>query len=50
MFDRKEMDERGEVPAPYCVEKHNFNPFSVRGDLELDRVGRPVIGKNKASG
>ena len=48
MFDQKDIDERGEIPAPYCVEKHNFNPFSVRGDIDFDRVGRPIISKNKA--
>jgi len=26
MFDKKELDDRGEVPAPFNVEKHNFNP------------------------
>jgi hypothetical protein len=26
MFDKKDLDERGEVPAPFNVEKHNFNP------------------------
>jgi len=26
MFDKKELDEKGELPAPFNVEKHNFNP------------------------
>jgi hypothetical protein len=46
MFDQKDIDERGEVPAPYCVEKYNFNPFQVHGDFDYDRVGRPIINKN----
>ena len=46
MFDKKDIDERGEVPAPYCVEKYNFNPFTIRGDFEFDRVGKPIISKN----
>jgi len=43
MFDQKDIDERGEVPAPYCVEKYNFNPFMVRGEYDLDRQGRPLL-------
>ena len=46
MFDHKEIDERGEIPAPYCVEKYNFNPFQVYGDFDFDRMGRPIINKN----
>ena len=34
MFDSKDMDDRGEVPAPFCVEKYNFNPHNIRGDLD----------------
>ena len=26
MFASSDMDERGEVPGPFCVEKYNFNP------------------------
>jgi len=26
MFDKKDIDEKGEVPAPFNLEKHNFNP------------------------
>jgi hypothetical protein len=47
MFDNKEMDERGEIPAPFCVEKYNFNPHNIRGDFEVDQHGRPIIVKNK---
>ena len=43
MFKKAELDERGEVPPPFNVEKHNFNPHKVRGDFEHDRNGRPVI-------
>lgn len=44
MFAQKDLDEKGEVPAPFSFEKHNFNPHQVRGDFEYDRNGRPVIG------
>lgn len=45
MFTRDELDERGEIPAPFCVEKYNFNPHLVRGDLDYDRAGRPLFPK-----
>jgi hypothetical protein len=48
MFDAKELDERGELPAPFNVEKHNFNPHEVRGDFGYDRNGKAVIGKEGA--
>jgi hypothetical protein len=43
MFKRSDLDERGEVPAPFNVEKHNFNPHQVRGDFDHDRNGRPIV-------
>ena len=27
MFKNRELDDMGEIPAPFCVEKFNFNPF-----------------------
>jgi len=29
MFAARTLDERGCVPAPFCVEKFNFNPFEL---------------------
>ena len=49
MFSAKDLDEKGEVPAPFNVEKHNFNPHLVRGDFDYDRNGKPKIEKD-ASG
>lgn len=46
MFDSKEIDEKGEVPAPFNVEKHNFNPHLTRGDFDYDRNGKPIVKKN----
>ena len=41
MFDKNELNEKGEIPAPFCVEKHNFNPHNIRGDFNHDEQGRP---------
>jgi len=43
MFDKQEIDEKGEIPAPFCVEKHNFNPFNLRGNFDYNKQGQPVI-------
>lgn len=36
MFSASEMDDRGEVPAPFCIEKHNFNPHNIMGDFDYE--------------
>lgn len=36
MFSKDDMDDRGEVPAPFCVEKYNFNPHDLMGDIDYD--------------
>lgn len=36
MFTVEDLDERGELPAPFCVEKYNFNPHDMQGDLDFD--------------
>lgn len=48
MFPEKDLDERGEIPAPFNVEKHNFNPHRSRGDFDYDRNGKPIIKKNSS--
>lgn len=47
MFDKNDIDERGDIPAPFCVEKYNFNPFNIKGEFDYDKQGRPQIQKNK---
>lgn len=43
MFPKTDLDEKGEVPAPFSIEKHNFNPHTVRGDFDFDRNGRAIV-------
>ena len=40
MFASGDMDERGEVPGPFCVEKYNFNPHQLMGDFDY-KDGKP---------
>jgi hypothetical protein len=44
-FSVEDLDERGELPAPFCVEKYNFNPHDLQGDLDFDfddETGQPI--------
>jgi len=47
MFNKQDIDERGEVPAPFNFEKHNFNPHQCRGDFDYDRNNKPIVKKSK---
>lgn len=35
LFSASDIDEKGEIPAPFSVEKFNFNPHDLIGDLEF---------------
>lgn len=47
MFNKSDLDERGEIPAPFSLEKHNFNPHTIRGDFDFDRNGKAMILRDK---
>jgi len=34
MFSQSEIDEKGEVPSPFNIEKYNFNPHNIMGDFD----------------
>lgn len=43
VFDSKELDERGELPPPYNLERFNFNAHDVRGYFDRDEHGKEII-------
>lgn len=47
MFDKNELDERGEVPGPFCVEKYNFNPHLIMGDFDYSKEQPQLMQNNK---
>lgn len=49
VFDKKDLDERGEIPPPFNLEKFNFNPHDIRGYFDRDAQGNELIGKRKDS-
>ena len=42
MFNQTDLDEREELPAPFCLEKHNFNPHDCMGDFDYVN-GKPNV-------
>jgi len=44
IFDAKELDERGELPPPYNLERFNFNIHDVRGYFDRDDHGNESEG------
>ena len=42
VFDRRDLDERGNIPMPYALEKYNFNPFDLQGDYKFRDVNDPL--------
>lgn len=34
MFEPNEIDQNGEIPAPFSFEKFNFNPHNIMGDFD----------------
>jgi hypothetical protein len=35
MFAKTQLDNKGEIPAPFCIEKFNFNPHDLIGDFDF---------------
>jgi len=35
MFRQNNLDGNGEFPAPFSIEKYNFNPHSIIGDFDF---------------
>jgi len=46
MFAADDLDERGEVPAPFNFEKYNFNPHNIMGAFDY-KDGKPELLQSK---
>ena len=42
MFLADDLDDRGELPAPFCIEKFNFNPHNLLGYFDYTE-GHPLM-------
>jgi len=47
LFGKEELDEKGEIPPPFNIEKYNFNPHDVRGHFDRDAKGNEILNKNE---
>ena len=48
VFNKSDLDERGELPPPFNIERYNFNPHDVRGYFDRDpQTGDEIIGNRK---
>lgn len=36
MFRKEELDEREEIPQPFLLESHGFNPHAIRGNFDIN--------------
>ena len=43
MFRQRELDQAGELPAPHALERYNFTPTDVCGDLLRDENGESIM-------
>ena len=43
VFNADELDERGELPPPFNLERYNFNGHDVRGYFERDQNGNEIL-------
>jgi len=48
MFSSIQVDERGEIPAPFYIERYNFNPHELIGDFDFVEKGKPDIVKTSS--
>jgi hypothetical protein len=46
VFSSEELDERGELPPPFNLERYNFNGHDVRGYFDRDPKTGEEIMKN----
>ncbi len=47
VFGKDDLDEKGEIPPPFNLEKYNFNPHDVRGYFDRDSSGHEVLPTKK---
>ena len=46
MGQTKEMEFLGELPMPYRLERHNFNPHKCMGNFDYNENNKPIFYKN----
>jgi len=50
MFKNKELDENGDIPQPFKLERYNFNPHDIMGAYSIGNNGRPELHETPNGG
>jgi len=45
----KDLDEKGEIPIPFALNRYNFNPHEITGSFDFDDIGNPKLLPLKSS-
>jgi len=43
LFSVKDLDEKGEIPLPFAINRYNFNPHEIIGSFDFDEQGNPKL-------
>jgi hypothetical protein len=43
MFNKEQLDPRGDIPQPFKLERYNFNPHDITGAFAIGKNGKPVL-------
>ena len=43
LFSVKDLDEKGEIPLPFAINRYNFNPHEIIGNFDFDEQGNPKL-------
>lgn len=49
VFSVKDLDEKGEIPVPFAINRYNFNPHEIMGAFDYDDWGDPKLLPYKGS-
>ena len=49
LFSVKDLDEKGEIPIPFALNRYNFNPHEITGSFDFDDIGNPKLLPLKSS-
>lgn len=45
MFNRDQLDNKGDIPQPFNLERYNFNPHDITGAFAIAKNGKPVLNE-----
>ena len=43
MFNKGQLDNKGDIPQPFNLERYNFNPHDITGAFKVNKNGKPIL-------